>query len=152
MKETVSEEGMKSVRRRNERDSIKRNEEIALEEWMKQCQKEKECQKKEKETVSEGERDSVRRRKRQCQKKEKVTVSEEGERDSVRRRRKSVRRRRKRQCQKEKETVSEGERDSVRIIIIIIGNLYSAFRNSKRITIELKEKHTMCKCTSIQNI
>ena len=59
------------------------------------------CQKKER-VSEEGDRDSVRRRrKRQCQKKEKETVSEEGDRDSVRRRR-------QRQCQKkETETVSE---------------------------------------------
>ena len=36
------------------------------------------------------------------------------------------------------------------IIIIIIGNLQNAFRNSKRFTIELKEKHTMRKYTSVQ--
>ena len=51
--------------------------------------------------MSEGGESVRRRRKRECQKKEKETVSEEGDRDSVRRRR-------QRQCQKkETETVSE---------------------------------------------
>ena len=38
------------------------------------------------------------------------------------------------------------------IIIIMIGNLQSDFRNSKRFTVELKEKHTMRKYTGVQNI
>ena len=38
------------------------------------------------------------------------------------------------------------------VIIIILGNLQSAFRNLKRFTTELKEKHTKRKYTSVQNI